>query len=74
TANLTAVIGDTTNYTIASIDGTSATNGLAQAATTATISKANVSITGATVNNKVYDTTTNASIASNGSATVILGN
>ena len=74
TANLTAVIGDTTNYTIASIDGTSATNGLAQAATTATISKANVvlNVSGA-ASNKVYDTTTNALVTGNSSGVVQLG-
>ena len=60
---LSAVLGDTTNYTLASINDTSAT-----------IARANVTISGVTVDDKYYDTTTNAAIASHGSATVTLGN
>ena len=42
--------------------------------TNATISKANVTLADVSANNKVYDTTTNASINSTGNATVALGN
>ena len=63
TVNLSATLGDTTNYTIVS----------QIANTTANIAKANVTVTGAVVNNKVYDTTTNASVNTS-TATVALGN
>ncbi|MFK0380266.1 beta strand repeat-containing protein, partial [Pandoraea sp. NPDC090278] len=65
TVNLNAALTDTTNYSVAAGSQTN---------TTATIAKANVTIAGAQANNKVYDTTTNASLSNNGTATVQLGN
>ena len=63
TVNLNAVLTDTANYTIASQPTTSLAN----------IAQAQVIISSVGVNNKVYDTTANASI-NNVTATVALGN
>ncbi|QJP99853.1 hypothetical protein C798_06305 [Herbaspirillum rubrisubalbicans Os34] len=65
TVNLTTVLGDTTNYTLSSGS---------QNNTTASIAKANVTVANMTAFDKVYDTTTNASISNVGNATVQLGN
>jgi hypothetical protein len=66
TVNLTTALADTTNYTL---------SGASQTNTAATIAKANVTLNiAATANNKVYDTTTNASLTSNSSGVVQLGN
>ncbi len=69
TVNLTAALRDTTNYTI--VGGSSTKLGTSSA----TISKANVTITtNGSVSNKVFDNTTNTSITTNASGTVQLGN
>lgn len=65
TVILSNALIDTANYTLVS-GGTLNTS--------ATIAKANVTLAGASADNKVYDTTTNASISNNGTATVVLGN
>ena len=59
-----AVLTDTTNYTVSSVANASAV-----------ISPASVVITGLIANNKVYDTSTNASINTSGASVVVnLGN
>ena len=64
TVNVANALIDTVNYSL--VGGTNLS-------TSATIAKANVTISGVTASNKVYDTTTNASISSNGTATAVLG-
>ncbi|RAM61238.1 YDG domain-containing protein, partial [Herbaspirillum rubrisubalbicans] len=64
TVNLNVALADTMNYTL---------SGATQLSTTATIAKASVTLGNVTASDKVYDTTTNASLTP-GSAQVQLGN
>ena len=64
TVSFNSALTDSTNYTLVSTEAKNYAN----------ISKANVSIQNVSAFDKVYDTTTNASLSNNGSAIVTLGN
>ncbi len=65
TVNLTTTLSNTNNY---KLDTTNS-----QSTALATINPASVTLSGVSAANKVYDTTTNAKITNNGTATVAFG-